>query len=452
MRSEDSGIGSPPPESSESPVLSPEQAHHVVERVLGLVAADDAVLRLNHLRQSTVRFSGNAIAQSIHQDRLTFSLTVFFGQRKGTAQVDAVDDDSLRSLVRRAEEVARLAPPDPEYLPSLGPQDYPSVTAFSPETARLPEREIAEAARRMIAPAAAAGLRASGTVEASVEASGVATKNGLFAFHIESRGEAGCTVATPDSTGWARDAALGIEELRPEQLAEQAVATALRARSPRSVAPGRYPTLFLPAAVNHLVSILPWQASARYTLDGLTYLSGKEDLHLASDLVTLRSDPADPRFPSCPFDEEGVPRRRVVWIDRGDFRQMWWERWTAREHGVDAVPPPGPGFMDGSEQPVDDLIRGIERGVLVTRFWYVRFVKPDQTLVTGMTRDGTFWIEDGKVQHPLRNLRFNDTCLGMVQRVAAIGRPERCVSVETGPGFFPPLVVEGWNFVESTEF
>jgi predicted Zn-dependent protease len=433
-------------------ILSEGQARRTAERLLGFVTADDAVVNLNHSRESTVRFSGNAIAQNIHCDRLTARLTVAFENRKGTASVDAIDDDSLRALARRAEEIARLTPPDPEFLPSLGAQEYLPVAAYFEDAARLSEVELGGAARQVIAPAAAAGLQVSGTVEASVKAECVATSNGLFAYHAGTRGEVGCTVATGDSTGWARDTALRLGDLRPDRVAEQAIASALRARSPRPIEPGRYTTLFLPSAVNHLASVLVWLASARYALEGLTYLSGRDDRKLAADVITIRSDPQDPRFPSSPFDSEGVPRRRTLWVDRGNFDQMWWERWTAHDQGVEPVPPPEHLFMDGSDRLLEDLVAGVDRGVLVTRFWYVRFVKQDQTLVTGMTRDGTFRIEDGRIVHPLKNLRFNDTCLGMLSRVEAIGTPQRCTGTETNAGYFPSLVVRDWNFVGVTEF
>ena len=205
-------------------------------------------------------------------------------------------------------------------------------------------------------------------------------------------------------------------------------------------------------AASHLADYLIWWADARTTQEGLTYLSDRLGRKLAGDDITLYSDPQDPRLPACPFNSEGVPRKRVTWVDRGVFKQLWCDRWTAHKAGVEPVPGPSATILAGGEKTASDLIATIERGIIVTHFWYIRSVKADETLVTGMTRDGTFLIEDGKIKHGVKNMRFNESCLGMLQRPAAIGKPGSCVDIELLPGLFPPIVVRDWNFVSSTDF
>ncbi len=433
-------------------LLSKDQARRVAETVLDLISADDAVFNLDHRQRGTTRFSNNAIAQGMHQDRMTASLTVAFGNRLGTASVDSTDDDDLRKLVHRAEEIARLTPPDPEHLPSLGPQEYPTVDAFFEPTARFTEEDAARTVRGIIGPASAAGFRASGTVETLVAATTVATRNGLFAYHRGTKAEIGCTVTAADSSGWARDTAADCSRIDSARLVATAIDLARRSAAPEAIPPGRYTVLFMPPAAARLALPAVGNANARLTLEGLTYLSGRVGAKLAGDDITLYSDPGSPDIPCAPFDDDGVPRDRMTWVDQGIFSGMMWDRWTAHANGVLPVPWPGNLCMDGTDTPLENLIAGIDRGLLVTHVWYVRSVKMDQTLVTGMTRDGTFRIEGGKVVGPVRNLRFNDTSLGLLQRTVAIGRPERCISQETLPSLFPPLVVEGWNFVGVTEF
>ena len=191
---------------------------------------------------------------------------------------------------------------------------------------------------------------------------------------------------------------------------------------------------------------------ARTTYEGLTFLSGRIGEKFAGEEITVYSDPQHPDIPYALFDSEGVSRREAIWIDRGVFSGMWWDRWTAHDHGTEPIPGPGSLCMDGTDRSIEDLIAGIDRGILVTHVWYVRPVKADQTLVTGMTRDGTFRIEGGRSGPPVRNLRFNDTGLGMLRRAVAVGRPERCISQESPPSVVPPLVVRDWNFVGVTEF
>ncbi len=433
-------------------VVSEAVARRAMEEVLPRVAADDAVLHLRHNRESTTRFSNNAIAQGIFRDRLTTTLTVAFGNKIGTASVDSIEAEDLHALVRRAEEVARLAPPDPEFVPSLGPQQYADVHGYFGSTADLTEEGAAGIVRRIVGAAARASMKASGTVETSAWAEAVATKNGLFAWYPGTLAEVGCTLTAPDSTGWARDACADLDRLDPERLAETAIDTARRSAKPGPVEPGRHTAVLLPAATARLGAQLVYSANARLTLEGLTFLSGIEDRKLAGNGITIYSDPLQPEVPMTPFDEEGVPRRRTLWVDRGEFKGMWWDRWTAQRNGTDPVPLPESLCMEGTGRSLDDLISGVERGILVTHFWYVRSVKADQTLVTGLTRDGTFWIEDGKIVRPVKNLRFNDTCIGMLQRAVDIGRPERCTGPETFPSVFPPIVVRDWNFVGVTEF
>jgi len=431
-------------------LFTESEARRLVETILPMITADDAVVNVRHAREATTRFSNNAIAQGTWQDRLTVTLSATFGHRTGKASVDATDAEALRALVRRTEDAARLAPPDPEYLPSLGPQKYAAVAGFSEATSRLRDEDAARLAGEIISAAVSAGFKASGTIETCSGSTAVATRHGLFAYEASTLAQMGCTVASGDSSGYGRDLSPDIARLNASKLAAGAIEGARRSAAPRSVPAGRYTTLLLPGAVATLTA--PVFSNARSTLDGLTYLSGRIGQKLAGESITLRSDPASPDLPYAPFDDEGVPRRPQVWVRNGVFSGMFWDRWTASRNGVEPVPYPDSFEMEGSDRSLDDLIAGIDRGLLVTRVWYVRYVKVDQTLLTGMTRDGTYWIEEGRIAYPVKNLRFNDTALGMLQRTSALGRPERSPSQWGLPGVVPPLVVQEWNFVGVTEF
>jgi predicted Zn-dependent protease len=431
---------------------SPEDnLRRIGETVLSHVSADDALLQIDHSRETCTRFSNNAIAQNGCTERCQVTLAVSFGDRVGKAEVVSTEDDTLRELVRRAEASARLMPSDPEYLPPLGPQDYASVQAYSEATAGATPEETARMSRAMTAPARTAGMRASGTVETFSRETAVVTSRGLYARHAHTGAQVGCTVHGDDSSGWGREAAVDIRDLDPSRLAQTAVEQARKGSAPREITAGRYTVLLMPPAAGHLVSLLVWMAEARRTLEGLTYLSGRVGEKLAGDEITVYSDPQNRRVPFVPFDSAGIPHRRAVWIDRGVFARMWWDRWTARQNGVEPIPWPGSLCMAGTEATLDELIGRIENGVLVTHFWYVRPIKLDQALFTGMTRDGTFLIEDGRIQGGVKNLRFNDSSLGMLQRTLAVGRSEPCVT-GIGEGVFPPLVVADWNFTGVTDF
>ena len=432
-------------------LLREEELRRLGEKVPARVTADHALLSIHHLRETCTRLSNNAIAQNMCTERCEVTLSVAFENRLGNATVVATDDDALRELVRRAEENANLAPPDPEYLAPLGPQEYLPVRAYAEATAEATPEAMARISQAIIEPARAAGMKASGTVETSAEARVVMTSRGLFAYHPRTEAQVGCTIHATDSSGWARGAAVDIGDLQAGRLATVAIDQARQGAAPREISPGTYTVLLMPAAAAHLATCLVMMAEARRTLEGLTFLSDRVGSKLAGDEITLYSDPQDPRAPFAPFDAVGIPQRRMVWVDRGTFSQMWWDRWTARQKGVEPVPIPGSLSMVGGETTLEELVGRIERGVLVTHVWYLRAIKIDQALCTGMTRDGTFLIEDGVIRGGIRNLRFNDSCLGMLQRTLAIGRPEPCAG-GFFPGVFPPLVVADWNFTGVTDF
>jgi predicted Zn-dependent protease len=433
-------------------LMNKDEACRIGEKVLKLTTADDVVVNIGHSREALTRLANNSIVHNVFSERREVTVSVAFGNQKGSASCDAIDDDSVKAMIERAEQVAKITPPDPEYLPSLGPQTYLPVEAHFDSTANLDADGRAKLAIELIKPAKAADYRLAGTVEVSESAACVMTKNGLFAYHPRTDAQVGCTVTAPDSTGWARDVTVDISLIKASELAHAAVEQARKAAHPKAMEPGKYQVVLMPAASGHLAEYLIWMANARMTKEGLTYLSDRLGKKLAGDDITIYSDPTDPRLPSCPFDGEGVPRTKLKWVDKGVFNQMHWDRWTAKQNGVEPVPHPGTPIMVGTDKSANDLIATVERGILVTHFWYVRSVKDDETLVTGMTRDGTFLIEDGKIKHGVKNMRFNQTCLGMLEQTRMIGKPGSCADVELMPSLFPALVVDDWNFVASTDF
>ncbi len=433
-------------------LMTSDEARAIGEKVLKLSQADDVVVNIGHGREALTRLANNSIVLNVFTERREVSVTVAFDGRKGMAGCDSTDEADLKAMVQRAEEVARISPPDPEFLPSLGPQEYLPVEAHFPATANLDAEGRARLALQLIDPVKQAGYKVAGTVETSEEARAVVTKNGCFAYHPRTDAQVGCTVTAPDSTGWARDATVDIERIPVGDLARAAVEQARKSAAPKAVEPGKYTVVLMPPATGHLSEYLLWWADARTTKEGLTYLSERLGQKLCGDDITLYSDPQDPRMPACPFNGEGVPRKKMTWVDKGLFNQLWYDRWTAKEAGVDPIPSPNVPIMVGTDKTANDLIATVERGILVTHFWYVRTVKADETLVTGMTRDGTFLIEDGKIKHGVKNMRFNESCLGMLQRTIGIGKPGSCADVELMPSLFPPIVVTDWNFVSTTDF
>ena len=282
--------------------------------------------------------------------------------------------------------------------------------------------------------AAARGLNAAGALTTASTALAVADSHGLFAYHPATYANFTCTVRAPDSSGWVDRHRRDWRELDAAALGEVAIRKAELSRDPGEVAPGRYTVVLEPSAVAELVAFLAWLGlGAQSEQEGRSFLSGRMGQSITGAGVTLVDDAFDPRSFGRPFDHEGTPRRRVTLIENGTARAVVHDRRTALKAGVEstghACPPPaveGPIPYDlvlaTGTHALEELIASTERGVLVTRFWYNRVVDARRTLITGMTRDGTFLIEEGRLTRGLRNLRFNESVLEVLARAEAFGR------------------------------
>ena len=316
--------------------MTREQAQALTEKTLKLVTADDATVSLSDSDSAVTRYAGSAITQNVATRALALTVSVAYGGRRGMASAATLDPADIETAVRRAEAIAKLAPPDPEYLPPLGPQAYAPApaTIYDPDTAALTPEARAKQVATIVGHARKAGMTAAGTIESSQGATAFATSKGLFAYQAGTQALVGCTTTAKDSTGWARDSGPALALLNPDALAEDAIRQARLTAAPRALAPGRYTTILLPAAVGYVLSPILQGLSARETDEGVTFLSGKVGQKLVGDNVTLRAEPGNPRIPDQPFDGEGVPLTTQTLIDRGVFRTLQYDRFTAKKHGV----------------------------------------------------------------------------------------------------------------------
>ena len=435
-------------------LMSADEAHALARQALRHVTVEDAVVTLYDGRSAVTRFAGDAITQNIDTGGRFLSVSVAQGGRVGSASAATTSPDDIAAAVRRAEEIARLAPPDPEYLPPLGPQTYgtPPRSAFDEATNSLSPEVRAEQVRKFVAGARKAGLSASGTVESSGGMQAIATSRGLFASFQGTSAAAGCTLTGKDSTGWARTAAPSMSGIDTDALVADAVRQARLGAAPLALAPGRYTTILLPPAVGSIVGPVAYGLSARGAEEGVTFLAGKVGQKLVGSNITLRSEPFHPLMPDTPFNGSGVPVGVQTWIDKGVFQHLSYDRFRAKKAGVTPNPLSSSLLLEGTDKSVEDLIKGTERGVLLTHFWYVRTIKPEETTQTGMTRDSLFWIEDGKIAYGLKHMRWNESSLRVLSNVLDLSRPRPAVDTELGLCLMPALKVADFNFVSGTEF
>jgi predicted Zn-dependent protease len=341
-------------------------------------------------------------------------------------------DEGLRRAVAQAEALARLAPEDPEYLGELGPQQYAEVAAWADATAELSAEDRARAALGALAPARASNdITVAGFIVCGAEASAVGNSAGLFGYHRATNANYTLTARTRDGTGsgWAGADDTDWARLDFADVARRAIDKARRSRNPVAVEPGRYTVIFEPEATANLVGLLGGALQARAADEGRSAFAKpggtKVGERIVDGRVTLLSDPRDPLLLGAPFDGDGLPLARQAWIENGVLRQLAYSRFWGQKHGQAPTGGVGSLRMAGGSETTESLVAGCPRGILVTRLWYLRPVDARTLVYTGLTRDGTFLVENGKVVRAIKNLRFNDSPLFMLSNLEGVGAPVR---------------------------
>jgi predicted Zn-dependent protease len=413
-------------------VIAREELESIGERVLTEVRraqpGAEALVRVTSWATANVRFAQGMVQSCGDVDEREVRLRVVLGQRHAYIVSDQVDLESLRGLAERAVAMARLAPEDPEAMPLLGqPTFAPGPSGFDSALAGMADDGRAAAARVAMAATKQAGLHEAGYFENDAERYVLMNTAGLRLGHEDTYAEMTVTARTPDGkgSGWGVTASHRAAEVDAAAATRAACDKATRSVGARPLEPGKYTVVLEPAAVGDLLGFLAEPLEARAVDEGRSALGkpgGGSRLgeKIASELVTLVSDPADPELPVAPFDDDGLPRKLVRWIDRGVLTSLAYSRYWAKKQGKEPTPTVGWHLLGGSAASVDELVAGVKRGLLVTRFFYTRDLDPQLALVTGLTRDGLFLIEEGKIVAPVNNFRWNESPIHMLAKCDAL--------------------------------
>lgn len=449
-------------QSVAAPHLTREQARALTQRVLAFSSSDEMRVSVSSGSTANTRFAVNQISTAGDNTNVSVTVRAVFGKKAGSATTNRVDDESLRALVSRAEALARLAPEDPEMLPELGPQEYLDINSYAQSTAQLDPAGRARAVQSITNPAVDAGLVATGYLETNAGSFAVATSRGLFAWSESTSTALTTTVRTPDGTGsgWAGATSNDWTKLDPAALGARAIDKAKRSANPVAIEPGRYTVVLEPTAVGNLVQLIVGAAQARSADEGRSFFSKpgggtKIGMKVVDERVTLLSDPRDPEALGNVFGGDGLPARPLTWIENGVVKNLAYDRFWAQKQGVEPSAFAGSLRMMGGDSSVEEMIASTERGLLVTRLWYIRPVDPRTILYTGLTRDGTFLIENGEVTRAVKNLRWNESPIFMLNNIEALGAPVRVSASESGgPGtavVVPPLKVRDFTFTSLSD-
>ncbi len=431
--------------------LSRSKAKRLVADVLGEASVGDLRVRITSTERGDLRYGAGRPTTGGDFEGVTVAVTASKDGRTATVTGSRTDKPAIAQLVQRAEGLAELSPPDPEHMSALGPTVVPKVSADDKAVASLSSSGRAELVGRAIRRAEGDGVLAAGLLQHQRRTDVVATRAGLFAHHTRTQLNLSTTCRTPDGTGSARAGHVShaLAGLVPEAMVKDAADRAKRSQLPLRRDPGRYPVILTAQAVSDLLQYLVGALDARRADEGRSAFSrvgGGTRLgdEMFDERIQLWSDPADKNDPAAPFDNQGRPHARATWIDKGTLTGLHTSRYWADRKGLEDRPRPSSLHLDGGTDDLDALIAGADRAVLISRFWYIRMLDPQQLMVTGLTRDGTFWVEKGKIVQPVRNFRFNDSPLTLLRKVVAMGRPQRA-GLSTGRvTVVPPMAVSGF--------
>ena len=439
-----------------------EECEALAKRALSFATADETRITINSGGRGNTRFAVNQVSTGGDNYDATISIRSSVGKRNAVVNTNKLDDASLKSAVQLSERLAKLSPEDPEAMPELGPQTYVESKGWSETTASLDPSARASAARAITEPARAAGLVSTGFLETRAGATAIVNSKGLVAYSKDTALALTTTVRTEDGTGsgWAGATSHDFSKLDPKELGARAIDKAKRSVNPVGIEPGRYTTILEPTAVGNLIQFITNAMNARNADEGRSFFSkagggNKIGMRVVDERVSIVSDPLDPEAYGNTFANDGQPTSKTTWIENGVVKNLPYDRYWAQKQGKEPIPTSGTVRMSGGTATLDDLIASTDRGILVTRFWYLRPVDPRTILYTGITRDGTFLIEKGKITRAIKNFRFNESPIFMLNNLEAMTQPVRVSASEAGgPGLaivVPAIKVRDFNFTSLSD-
>jgi predicted Zn-dependent protease len=443
-------------------LLSETDIKSVCDQLLSYSKADDAEVSVESEDYSQLRFAANGFTTSGRREDATASITVWIDRKRGSASAHDLDAASLRSAVEQAEQLARISPEDKEYVPTLGRQTYRPVSGYVEATANLSLSDRAKQIDAIIRSCEKHKVIGAGFHHASGTGSGFATRNGNFHYERSSLASLSVTARTPDggSSGYFLRNHFDIGKLDTARIAHEAIEKALTSRNPRTLEPGSYPVILEAQAADDLIRLGFDARSADEGRSPYSAPGGKTKIgqQIFDERLSFYSNPWHPELPGSSAAQAGIPAREVFFVRKGVLENLHYSRYWAKEKGKEPTPGPVNSILESSAPPVtvEEMIKSTKRGLLVSRFWYIRSVDPRTALFTGLTRDGVWYIENGKIQYPVRNFRFNQSVLELLApgNVEMIGASERVSGSESQGGsasLTPALKVKEFHFTSQSE-
>jgi predicted Zn-dependent protease len=461
-------------------MLNKDQASDIFDRIRKFSAADEVECIFYGGHSALTRFANNTIHQNVDEDHVAVSVRTVFGGRTARATTNKFDEESLRRVVKASESLARVQEPDEDLLAMPGPGESSASTQASPsryfeQTAAITPEDRADGGGKIVAIAQKDKLTTAGIFSTAESVEGIFNSRGLAEWHTQTSSEISITMLAADSSGWQKANFPDVRLLDPAMLARVAAEKARSSAAPKEIPAGKCTVILEPAAVLDIVGFMFFDFGGLAILDQRSFLNNRVGAKLFGENINIWDDVAHPLQSGSPFDGEGVSRQRMQLVENGVAKRLVFARATAArmkkseyKDSVGAIAPTGHGFPIPNEmgeapmnivfatssdpKTLDEMVASTERGVLVTRLWYIREVDPYEKILTGMTRDGTFYVEDGKIRYGVRNFRFNESLLHMLSNVEQMGTPVRASGEESFDMVVPAMKVGEFNFTEVTKF
>ena len=467
-------------------MLTKDQAGAAFAKIRKYSTADEVEALFYGGKSALTRFANNTIHQNVAEENYGISVRTVFGGRTARASTNKLDDESLKRLVQASESIAKVQHPDADLLPVPDSREANAACAGAHSRATIPTRyfeqtaavtpeQRAQGVAKIVGVAQRHKLTTAGIFSGSEAVEGIFNSRGLSDWHTQTSAEISVTMLAGDSSGWQKSNSPNVAHLDAVVLAETAARKASESARPREIAAGKYTVILEPAAVLDIVGFMFFDFGGMAILDQRSFLNNRVETELFGKNINITDDVAHPLQSGAPFDGEGVRRQRVQLVENGNVKRLVYARATAEKmkkseykDKVGPIAPTGHGFPIPNEmgeapmnivfsapqdaKTIEQMIASTERGMLVTRLWYIREVDPYEKILTGMTRDGTFYLENGKIQYGVRNFRFNESLIHMLSNVEEMGTPVRASGEESFDMVVPPMKVREFNFTEVTKF
>jgi PmbA protein len=457
-------------------MLDQNQAAEVFRRLKKYSSAGEVEALVYGGHSALTRFANNTIHQNVAEDNVVISVRTAFGGRTARATTNKTDDESLKRVVQASESLAKVQHPDPDLLPMAETQAGPQLPSrYFEQTAQVTPELRAESVRQIVEVAGKRSLTAAGIFSTSETAEGIFNSRGLAQWHKQTSSEISVTMLGADASGWQKANSPDVSQLNAVSLAEIAVRKAVESAHPREVPAGKCTVILEPAAVLDMAGFMFWDFGGLAILDQRSFLNNRVGTKVFGENINIWDDVGHPLQSGSGFDGEGVPRQRIQLVENGVVKRLVYARGSAAKvqnseykDKLGPVAPTGHGFPLPNEmgeapmnivfgapnapKTVEEMIASTERGILVTRLWYIREVDPYEKILTGMTRDGTFYVENGKVQYGVRNFRFNESLVHMFSNVEEMSTLVRASGEESFDMVVPAMKVRDFNFTEVTKF